>query len=256
MKYDRIQEIRRLLIRNRKVSTADLCTRFSVSLETIRRDLNMLESEGMLRKVYGGAVLTDNSDPPQSMSARDSRSVVCDHEKRRIAAKAIDLIPDNAIIALDSGTTLFRFAQLLNQRRGLTVLTNSMDIAVEVTRHTSHLVYYIGGVIKRTEMITTGFLAEDFLNRFSCIDLAVFSADGVSLSNGISDHCVEMGIIKQKILAKSERGICLVDHTKYGMDTFFKVSDLGEFDTFVVDDGLPSASRLEIKSAGVQVIIA
>jgi len=152
MKYDRIQEIRRLLIRSRKVSTADLCARFSVSLETIRRDLNMLESEGMIRKVYGGAVLTDNSDLPQSMSARDSRRVVCDQEKRRIAAKAIDMIPDNAIIALDSGTTIFRLAQLLSQRRGLTVLTNSMDIAAEVTRHTPHLVYYIGGVIKRTEL--------------------------------------------------------------------------------------------------------
>ncbi len=256
MKYDRLQEIRRLLLRNRKVTTAELCTQFSVSLETVRRDLNTLEREGILQKVYGGAILTDNSDSPHMMSTRDTRSFVCDDEKRRIAARAIDLIPDNAIIALDSGTTVFRLAQLLSRRKGLTVLTNSLDIAAEVTRRTSHMVYCIGGVIKRAEMITTGFLADDFLNRFSSIDMAIFSADGVSPSGGISDYSVEMGTIKQKILAKSERCICLIDHTKYGVDTFYKVCDLHQFDTFIMDDGLPPGARQEIENMGVETIIA
>ncbi len=257
MKYDRLQEIRRLLLRNKKVITAELCTQFSVSQETVRRDLGVLELEGILQKVYGGAVLTDGVDSPRGgIPSRDTRSFVCDEEKRRIAERAIDLIPDNAIIALDRGTTVFRLAQLLSRRKGLTVLTNSLDIAVEVTRRTTHLVYCIGGAVKRAEMITTGFLADDFLNRFSSIDMAIFSADGVSPSGGISDYSVEMGTIKQKILAKSERSICLIDHTKYGVDTFYKVCDLHQFDTFIMDDGLPASAREEIENMGVETIIA
>jgi len=256
MKYDRLQEIRRLLLRNKKVVTAELCTQFSVSQETVRRDLGVLEREGILQKVYGGAVLLGGGDSPHSTPGRDTRSFVCDEEKRRIAERAVDLIPDNAIIALDRGTTIFRLAQLLSRRKGLTVLTNSLDIAVEVTRRTTHLVYCIGGAVKRTEMITTGFLADDFLNRFSSIDMAIFSADGVSPAGGISDYSVEMGTIKQKILAKSERCICLADHTKYGVDTFYKVCDLHQFDTFIMDDGLPASAREEIENLGVETIIA
>lgn len=254
MKYNRLREMRELFLQQKKVSTLELCEHFNISSETARRDLNVLEEEGVIEKVYGGAILADNNATPEAMAEWNVRCKVSEHEKAGIARAAIDYVEDDSIIVLDSGTTIFRLAQLFHQKKNLTVLTNSLHTAMEVSASTSHMVYSIGGTVKKGEMIATGFLAVDFLDHFRKIDLALISADGFTVEEGISDHSVEMGNIKKIMVQKSERVIALVDHTKFGQEAFYNVCNTREIDLLITDRKAPAADLKALRKSGVQVV--
>ena len=155
MKYDRLQSIKRKLVHEKKVVTAELSEQFGVSIETIRRDLDLLESEGLIRKIYGGAEIRKEDPANTEMDEWNKRCQVCVAEKRAIAQKAIRLIPDACSVVLDSGTTTYHVGCLLGMRKDISVLTNSLHCAMAVSCRTDHPIYLLGGQVKKGELITT-----------------------------------------------------------------------------------------------------
>ncbi len=256
MKYERLQEIKQILLHEKNIKTIDICQRFNISIETARRDLDTLAKEGYIRKVYGGAELNTIRDPDDIMANWSHRSIVSDAEKRRIAACAVDLIPDDSTIVLDSGTTTHRLAGLLGQRKGLTVLTNSLHCAMAVTRCSDHTVYLLGGMLKQNELITTGYLASNFLDSFNRIDLAIIGVDGFHAEEGVSDYSFEMCMIKQRFLKKSDRILALADHTKFSQRATYCSCPLHDIDVLITDEQTDSALLQEIKQKGIEIIIA
>lgn len=256
MKYTRVQEIKQLLLHEGRVNTAELSRRFAVSIETIRRDLDILEQEGFIRKVYGGAELNQVRDPADVMDLWSTRSVVSDAEKRRIAARTLDFIPDGSTIVLDSGTTTYRLAGMLHRKKDLTVLTNSVYCAMAVSRNTTHTIYLMGGVLKKDELITTGFLASDFLNSFNKIDLAIIGVDGFSAEEGVSDYSFEMCMIKQRFLKKSEKVIAICDHTKFHSRSSYCSCPIEDIDYLITDAGSDPEILEKVARRGVHVVIA
>ena len=129
------------------VKTSDLIKRFNVSLETIRRDLESLEKAGKLKRVYGGAI---QKNPSRKFKNFNTREKEFSKEKIRIAEKALDIIEDGQAIALDSGTTNLILAKMLKGRfKHLTIVTNSMIIAIYNVEFFSIFIYYnISGIIK------------------------------------------------------------------------------------------------------------
>lgn len=255
MKYARVQEIKQLLLHQGRVSTLELSRRFSVSIETIRRDLDSLEREGFIRKVYGGAEINRIHDPADVMDIWATRCAVSDAEKRLIAARTLDFIPDGSTIVLDSGTTTYRLAGLLRRCANLTVLTNSVYCAMAVSRNSNHTVYLMGGVLKQDELITTGFLAADFLNGFNKIDIAIIGADGFTLEEGVSDYSFEMCMIKQRFLKKSETVIAIGDHTKFGKRANYCSCPLEDIDCLITDPGTDAALLGELALRGIRVVV-
>lgn len=255
MKYDRIQEMKEIILKEREVTMAQLCERFQVSIETVRRDLNILEREGVIRKVYGGAVLADDNAMPTAMAAWQERAAVANKEKTSIAEKAASLISDNSIVALDSGTTLYEVARKLGKCENLTILTNSLYNVMEISMHTEHLAYCVGGAVKKGEAITTGFLAADFLDNFTKIDVAIISADGLSLKEGITDYSMEMGMLKRRFLEKSARVIAVVDYTKFGVNALCSTCELKKIHVLVTDRRAPKEMLNEIRKLGVDVVV-
>lgn len=256
MKCDRHLKMKQLFLQRKNITNKELCEKFNISIETARRDLTILEQEGVIKRVYGGAVLSNDNIMPDSMQPWNTRVVTNQEEKCAIAREILQWIPDNSIIAIDSGTSTLEIAKLLHAKKNLTVLTNSMYVAFEISTNTDHLVYSIGGAIKKGEMITTGFLANDFLEYFSHIDLAILSTDGFNVNEGLTDYSVEMGTLKRSMIEKADQVFVAVDHSKFATTAFYKVCGIDKVKLVVTSTKAPQASIDILKNGGVQVVQA
>lgn len=255
MKRDRHWQMKQLFLQKRSISIQELCNAFGISVETARRDLNTLEQDGIVRRIYGGAVLVDNTGNLDVMPPWDDRFTQNLKEKRAIAREILRWIPDNSIIALDSGTSTYETAKLLREKKNLTILCNDLRIAAELSANTDHTIYCIGGAVKKDDMITTGFLATDFLEYFSHIDLTILSADGFNVSVGLSDHNVEMGTLKTAMIKKSSRVLAGIDHSKFSINAFYKVCDIKSLSMVITDEHAPQHSIDTLNKAGIQTVI-
>lgn len=253
MKYDRQEKIKQLFIDRKRISCVELCDIFGISIETVRRDLAVLEEEGVIKRVYGGAVLRDNTTVPNPIKPWDMRFILNHAEKVNMAKEILNFIRDNMTIALDSGTTVLEVAKLLDQRKNLNIITNDIHIASELSRNTDHTIYLIGGTLKKDDKITTGFLATEFLKNFSHIDATILTADG--FSDGIGDFNVDMRALKTAMIEKSDKVYAAIDHTKFSIPALHKVCGMRELDLLVTGTAAPAESIEKLKNAGVEVIL-
>lgn len=255
MKQDRRWQMKQLFLQQNRIEIKQLCDTFGISVETARRDLNALEDEGIVRRIYGGAVLASSTGERDLMPPWGTRFTKNLEEKRAIAREILRWIPDNSIIALDSGTSIFEIAKLLREKKNLTILSNDLRITLELSVNTNHTIYYIGGLVKKDDMITTGFLATDFLEYFSHIDLTILSTDGFDVGVGLTDHNVEMGTLKAAMVKKSSQVILSVDHSKFSVNAFYKVCDVHSMSLVVTDEKAPPAAISGLRRAGVNTIV-
>lgn len=260
MKHDRQWQIKQLFLQEKQVSVKELCERFDISVETARRDLNALEQGGMVRRIYGGAVLAadgmDGLDGLVSIQPWNTRFTQNLEEKRAIAKEMLRQIPDHSTLALDSGTSVLEVAKLLYLKKGLTILTNDMRVALELSSNTDHTLYFIGGAIKKDDMITTGFLSNEFLDYFSHIDLAIVGTDGFNINIGLTDYNVEMGTLKAAMIKKASKVFVLVDHSKFSVNAFYKVCGLDQINLVVTSSKAPRESLEILERLGTKTIIA
>ncbi|MDO4494133.1 MAG: DeoR/GlpR family DNA-binding transcription regulator [Clostridia bacterium] len=254
MKSDRQAEMKRLFFERKKLSCEELRSLFGISIETVRRDLDHLERAGVIRRVYGGAVLVDDHGKSDEMPPWKARSVRNRELKRAIAEEVVRHIPDGSTIVMDSGTQAFEIAKQLVCCKDLTVLTNDMRIAAEVSAQTNHKVFFIGGSVKRGEMFTTGVLATSFLEWFSHIDIAVMSTDGFSVEKGMLDHDPEMGNLKTLMIGKAGKLILAMDSSKFSVNAFFRVCRAGRVDLLITDSAAPQEVLQTLTQAGVRTV--
>lgn len=252
MKYDRREKIKQLFLERKQLSCTELCERLGISIETVRRDLAALESEGVIKRVYGGAILNENMSRFNPIKPWDTRLILNYAEKVNMAKVMLSRIRDNMTIALDSGTTILELARLLYLRKNLNIITNDIHIASELSRNSDHMIYLIGGAVRKDDKITVGFLATEFLKNFFHIDAVILTADG--FTDGIGDFNVDMGALKSAMIARADRVYAMVDHTKFSIPTLYKVCGITELDLVVTGDKAPQESIEAIKNAGVEVV--
>ncbi len=255
MKPNRQQLIKKYIQDNKRISVDDICSMCKVSVETARRDLNDLEKTGAIRRVYGGAVLIDVNDYPNLITPWNSRHTSDLAEKQAISRELINAIPDHSTIALDSGTTILELAKLLSQKKDLTILLNDLRTAIELSANTTHTIYFIGGSVKRDDMITTGFLANDFLDFFSQIDLTIITGDGFDIEGGLTDYNVEMGMLKVAMIKKSKKVIAALVGRKFSVKAFYKVCDVKDCSEIITTSAAPVSAVDAIKNTGIKTIV-
>ena len=173
MKSDRQARLKQLFILRKQLHIHEICETFGISVETARRDLAALERDGAIRRVYGGGVLIDNTSAPNPMPLYASRIIRNGIEKENIAREIVRHLEDNTTIALDSGTTILSVAKLLYLRQNMNIITTDVHIASELSAHTDHKIYLVGGLLRRDDLITGGFMSQEFMENFSHIDTAV-----------------------------------------------------------------------------------
>ena len=259
MKQDRVSQIKHLLMQNKRIYNNDLADLFGVSLATIRRDLDQLEADGTLRRIYGGAELVDNISRRRSIeqvplwSDRQEANL---REKQAIARKVVEKLPDACTVFIDNGTTAYEVAKLLVHRRDLTILTNSLRAAVLLGGYPDLQAYCIGGVIKYDMLGTAGIIASEALSFFPNIDVCILSADGFIPSWGLRECSMETAMLKKTVADRSEVVIAALDHTKFYASASAPICQTRQLNIVVTDPASPPDELQFLRESGVEVIIA
>ncbi|MBE6707137.1 MAG: DeoR/GlpR transcriptional regulator [Ruminococcaceae bacterium] len=228
---ERRREIIARLTSDGKVIVTELAKDFGVTEETIRRDLEKLDKEGLASKTYGGAISKNASALDLPYNVRESVNV---DEKQRIADKIAALIEDGERISVDSSSTALYVIKRIKNKKNLTIITNSVKILIELADKQDWTVLSTGGVLKRGAMSLTGSSAEKMIHSYH-VDTAICSCKGLDMTLGITDSNESDSLIKQAMIASAERRILAVDGEKFDKKSFVKVCDASDVDVIVTD---------------------
>ena len=250
LSVERKLKIAEVVGKNGGVKTSDLSNMFSVSEMTILRDLEMLEQQGILKRVYGGAVNLKNPIKELSVILRKQLNA---KEKNIIAEKAAKLISNGESIFLDSSTTAFALSKKLGPKTGLTIITNGLELLNELKNNSSINLFCPGGELQLSTMSFIGTCAEDYLKEHY-VDKAFVSASGVSLQSGITVENAVQAAIKKIMFKNSLSRIILVDSSKFDVVRLSKVCALEDINT-VVTDRKPDDKFLDVfKRNNIEVV--
>lgn len=231
LSVERKFKIAEVVGKNGGVKTSDLSNMFSVSEMTILRDLEMLEQQGVLKRVYGGAVNLKNPIKELSVILRKQINA---KEKNIIAEKAAKLISDGESIFLDSSTTAFALSKKLGLKTGLTVITNGLELINELKNNSNINLFCPGGELQLSTMSFIGTSAEDYLKEHY-VDKAFVSASGVSLQSGITVENAVQAAIKKIMFKNSLSRVILVDSSKFDVVRLSRVCKLEDINAIVTD---------------------
>lgn len=235
-----------------RVDVAELAVLLSVTSETIRRDLTALERHGLLRRVHGGAIPLDRLGFEPGIAARDA---VLTAEKERIAKAALDELPTEGAILLDAGTTTARLAEVLPTDRDLTVLTNSLPIAMKLSAWPNLTLLFLGGRVRGRTLAAVDIWAMRALEG-TFVDVAFMGANGFSVERGLTTPDSTEAAVKRAMIKAARRAVVLADHTKFGNDNLMRFGSLEDVDLLITDTGLDGELVPGIEATGVRVVRA
>ncbi|MCL2171986.1 MAG: DeoR/GlpR family DNA-binding transcription regulator [Defluviitaleaceae bacterium] len=228
-----------ILKREKAVVVSQLADNFRVSGETIRRDLERICRDGIAIKSHGGAVLNEaGSELP--FAQRKSHNF---NEKQRIAGLVAEMVNDGNSIMLDASTTAVFVARALKNKNDLTIITNSVDVAMELADMRDWTIYVAGGRLIGDYVAMIGERVARDLAGY-CVDLAIFSCKALSIDQGIFDSRDDFSAIKRAMLAAAKTKILATDQSKFGKTALSKIADFAEIDA-IITDSRPDANWLE-----------
>ncbi|MGX9424711.1 MULTISPECIES: DeoR/GlpR family DNA-binding transcription regulator [Bradyrhizobium] len=233
-----------------EIDVDDLARRFDVSASTVRRDLQHLSKNNVVRRTYGGAILTAHANE----TTLEQRLAVQGKQKQAIAHAAIDLIEDGDTLILDAGSTVAAFGRLLQQRR-LRIITNNLALLPFLAKAPTIELVVLGGALRTTSMSTMGPLANEALRRMTA-DRAVMSADGVVDGRGLCEADLEQVALKSLMMQQSKEVIVLADASKLGRAEQMAWAPLPPRWTLVTDLGASDEQRKRLADAGARLIVA
>lgn len=237
--------------RRQKVSVDELANLLDTSRETIRRDLTQLSKAGKISKVHGGATIPRITGEG-SFKQRLSENV---EAKVKIAVAAAHLIKPGETLFVDTGSTTLLFAEELAKNEGLTVITNSTEIArtIATADNNSH-VFLLGGEFKADNSQTVGTMAAAQIRSFRAHH-AVLTIGALDCRSGAMDFNIEEAQIARAMIAQSEKTTVLADCSKIGKLASFEVCPLDAIDRFVVDTAPPPDVREAVERAGGTIVL-
>ncbi len=232
------------------VTVAELSRVLGVSEMTIRRDLAYLESQAVLRRVHGGAVAYPQIDRDQPFLTRSSQA---NAQKRLIGWLAAQLVQDDDRIILDAGTTTLQIAYQLACKSRLTVITNNIPVAKELSQCPQVTIILLGGMVKHQEMCTVGTMVKQSLSLLSA-DKYFLSATSFTLHMGAMETDMAETEVKQAMLRAAQEVILVADSSKFEKSSLIQVAPLDQIHKIVTDDGLALETIQAIEARGVQVL--
>jgi len=246
-------QIREVLATQRTVTASDLCDRLKVTAATIRRDLAVLEQEGVLVRSHGGAVsrMSSTNFQPSYGALLRSHS----EEKRQIARAAESLVLDGDTVFLEGSTTVFELARQLIHRHRLTVVTNSPTIVCELQRSPGVTVLCTGGDLQKDTFYLSGEWAQRALSEIR-LDKAILGISAIDPAYGISTANHAEAQIKKMVSKAAKTRIALADHGKFGLQCFAYVGPITDLNVLVTDSGTDPTYIKALRDSGLQVIVA
>lgn len=251
------QERRDLILRDLRakggVETEEAAQRYGVSVETVRRDLLELEKMSLLKRVYGGAVgvpATSRNEPPHS-----ERENVAAGQKTRIADKAVSLIPGDATVFLDLGTTVEAVARAIPTTFAGTIVTASLRAVGTLAHLPDAEIIVSGGRLRKSELSLSGSMATSFLDGLFP-EVAIISVGAIDPAAGVTDFDFDELHVKKTVLTNSDTSIVVADSTKFGRVAPYKLCDVGTPSYIATDSGLTEDRLTILQERGAQLLLA
>ncbi|MFT5697773.1 MAG: DeoR family glycerol-3-phosphate regulon repressor [Desulforhopalus sp.] len=232
---ERQNKILELARENGRVEVEELSLRFTVSPQTIRKDLNELCDKQLLQRVHGGAIVGAGIENV----SYEARRMLAPSGKKAIGIRAAELIPDNSSLLLNIGTTTEQVAHALSNHRGLLVITNNIN-AVDIMKHFPNIELIIaGGQVRRSDGGIVGVAAVDFINQFK-VDYAVIGVSAIDEDGSLLDYDFREVRVAQAIIKNARHIILVADSMKFGRNAPIRIGHLSQVTTLVTDTKLPS----------------
>lgn len=229
---------------------SELAREFNTSEVTIRNDLTHLENEGRLVRDRGGAIASQGKIT--SLPAVEARARVRIEEKRRLARAAAEMVVSGDTIIMDAGTTVVEMASHLGAIDGLSVVTNALNVALEMGAKTEAQIYLLGGTLNRDASSTLGPVTEQQLADLK-VQKLFLGTQALDLEAGLTDTTVEIAQVKRQMIRAAREVILLSDSAKWGKTGFIRVAPLNAVGTIITDSGLPDSAKTAIERLGVKL---
>ncbi|MCJ0925880.1 DeoR/GlpR family DNA-binding transcription regulator [Mammaliicoccus sciuri] len=233
MKTKRIEKIEKYIKDNQTVSIEELTEKFDVSINTIRRDINILEKKNSIKKVYGGVTFLGK----QQAIDFEERNIENFDKKKYIGKLASEFIEQDDIVYIDTGTTTIHLLENLDLNLTFTIITNSLDVINKASQFKNATIFLIGEKYSPRTRSFTGIKNSNIIQKCN-IKKAFMSATGLNLKNGLTNAELDENIIKQTIIDRSETKFALTDSSKIGKSTLLTYANLKDIDYIITDKQL------------------
>ncbi len=245
-------KILEIIRKEERVSVEKLAAELNISRETIRRDLTDLAKKNKIQKIHGGAIL------PQNFGEASFQQRMSDNafEKAKIAAKALSFFTSGETLFIDTGSTTLYFAEKLSEISGLTIITNSTEIArIVSSSKANNQVFLLGGEFSPDNRQTIGTMAISQIRQFRAHH-AVLTIGAIDSLTGAMDYNIEEAQIASAMIEQSKSLTILVDSSKFNQLASFEVCSLDKIDRLICDK-LPEDELLQkLQAAEVEIIVA
>ncbi|WP_274652215.1 DeoR/GlpR family DNA-binding transcription regulator [Paenibacillus humicola] len=248
----RRERLLNVLKRQGRITIQEVVERFGVSEATARRDLELMEKSGPVIRTMGGAMYDGmNAVRELPFAEKEGLSYV---EKERIAGAANELIEEGDVVGLSGGTTNHFLAKLLKTRRGITVVTNAVNVAMELGGSDIQVVV-TGGIMRHNSFELCGPLGEGMIAHLNIAKMFL-GVDGVSSTGGITTYSEQEAQIAKAMMARSQATYAMFDHTKIGRTSLFSIAPLGSLQGLITDRPLPPQLSAAANAHGISQYVA
>jgi DeoR family transcriptional regulator, aga operon transcriptional repressor len=251
---ERLNAILRELQQSTSVTIADLCKEHNSSVATIRRDLQHLETLGLLRRTHGGAIPIEPLfyEPFKKNASFVDMVGRFAEEKRRIGRAAADYVKPGNSIVLTPGTTTTEVIRCLPFQTGIKVVTNTVNVAMELSKRKDIEVFVTGGHLRGEWFSLVGGTAVDSL-RQAFVDIAFVGADGIDVNAGLTCYSPEEATVNRAMVAQAAKCIAVVDRSKFGLITNWEICPVKRCDVIVTDTAASDEAIAPYLELGIAV---
>jgi DeoR family transcriptional regulator of aga operon len=248
---ERQDELRRFIQQHNRATVNEIAEHFSVSVATVRRDIEALTERGEIQRFHGGAMALRQAPPELPVLQREIEQ---SEEKKRIGRAAAAMIEDGETVFISSGTTALEVARNLRAHRNLTVITNSLLVINELMGSNIEVVG-LGGVLRHTEMSMIGHITEQALREVHAHKI-ILGIRALDLERGLTNDYLPETVTDRAILGLGGEVIVVADHTKCGCVSTASLAPLTAVNKLVTDTQTPPEFVQELRAKGVEVIVA
>lgn len=236
-----------MLKRDGRVLVEDLARHFRTSQVTIRKDLDLLQAKGQIQRSHGGALPTQKSvlDDPTLRQ----KSKLHHKEKLQIAAAAARMVKEGQVVILDSGTTTTAIAHALRKFESLTVITNAVNIAAELSGSSLEVIL-TGGTLRKNSFSLVGPIAEETLHRLNA-DILFLGVDGFDLHYGLSTPNLLEAKVNRAMMDIARVTVAVCDSSKFGKRSLSSIAPVSEIQHLICDRGIPKSHLAAVKKVGL-----
>lgn len=234
-----------------RVLVGSLARHFRTSQVTIRKDLDVLQAQGLILRSHGGALPTQSGvleDPTLREKEKLHRK-----EKLQIAAAAVRMVKEGQVVILDSGTTTTAIARALRDFENLTVITNAVNIAAELSGSSVEVIL-TGGTLRRNSFSLVGPIAEETLHRLNA-DILFLGVDGFDVHYGLSTPNLLEAKVNRAMMDVARITVAVCDSSKFGRRSLSSIAQISEVHHLICDRGVSKQDLAVLKKAGVEITL-